>query len=256
MIPKIIHYCWLSNDPIPQKLLDYMKSWKDILPDYELMLWNFDRFNKDSSLWVKQAFDNKKYAFAADYIRLFALYNYGGIYLDMDVEVLKDFAPLLKLKSFFCWQNAFSSPESPSPGLEVAAMGVEKGCPWIRLCLDRYSNRPFVSEHGFDMKPLPHVVESVLRENNISLHTVQNIDEAVEFENKGIPVFTCDFFSPKSFDTGIIEKTKNTYCIHHFSGSWCKKKSLMRAKVYQFLRRNFGESVAKFVRKIFGKRKK
>ncbi len=90
MIPKIIHYCWLSDDPVPEALQKYMKSWEEKLPDYEFMLWNFDCFDKASSLWVSQAFDNKKYAFAVDYIRLFAVYNHGGIYMDMDIEVLKN----------------------------------------------------------------------------------------------------------------------------------------------------------------------
>lgn len=89
MIPKIIHYCWLSNDPIPADMQRYIESWKKFLPDYEFMLWNFSRFDINSSDWVKEAFKNKKYAFAADYIRLYALYNYGGIYMDMDVEVLE-----------------------------------------------------------------------------------------------------------------------------------------------------------------------
>lgn len=80
MIPKTIHYCWLSGDPIPQDLLRCMESWQRVLPDYEFKLWNFNVFPKNSSLWVKQAFDAKKYAFAADYIRLYAVYNYGGIY--------------------------------------------------------------------------------------------------------------------------------------------------------------------------------
>ena len=95
MIPKIIHYCWLSDDPVPETLQGYMKSWKEKLPDYEFILWNFNRFDKSSSIWVSQAFDNKKYAFAADYIRLYAVYNYGGIYMDMDIEVLKSFDDLL-----------------------------------------------------------------------------------------------------------------------------------------------------------------
>jgi mannosyltransferase OCH1-like enzyme len=77
-----------------------MDSWKKHLPDYEFMWWNFERFDKNSSLWVKQAFESKKYAFAADYIRLHALYNYGGIYLDTDVEVLKSFDDLLDLPYF------------------------------------------------------------------------------------------------------------------------------------------------------------
>ena len=76
MIPKIIHYCWLSNDAVPQELQMYMATWKEKLPSYEFILWNFDRFDINSSLWVRQAFEAKKYAFAADYIRLYAVYNY------------------------------------------------------------------------------------------------------------------------------------------------------------------------------------
>ena len=95
MIPKIIHYCWLSSAPIPKSLQICMNTWKKVLPDYEYMLWNFDRFPKTKSKWVSDAFDNKKYAFAADYIRLYALYNYGGIYLDSDVTVYKSFNELL-----------------------------------------------------------------------------------------------------------------------------------------------------------------
>ena len=98
MIPKIIHYCWLSGDEIPEKLQLCMASWKKFLPEYEFMLWDLDRFDINQILWTKQAFESKKYAFAADYIRLYAIYTYGGIYLDMDVEVLKSFNPLLNRK--------------------------------------------------------------------------------------------------------------------------------------------------------------
>ena len=113
MIPKIIHYCWLSNDPIPQKLKECMETWKEKLPDYEFILWNFDRFDKNSSIWVQQAFDNKKYAFAADYIRLFAIYNYGGIYMDMDIEVLKDFESLLNQNLMIAYENPEKTGKIP-----------------------------------------------------------------------------------------------------------------------------------------------
>mgnify|MGYP000909436519 FL=1 len=95
MIPKIIHYCWLSNDPIPESLQKCMNSWKEKIPDYQLKKWDFTTFPKSKSKWVEEAFDNKKYAFAADYIRLYAIYNEGGIYMDMDIEVIKRFDDLL-----------------------------------------------------------------------------------------------------------------------------------------------------------------
>ena len=97
MIPKIIHFCWLSDDPYPKKIQFCLDTWKKKLPDYEIMLWDFNRFPKDKSVWVSEAFDARKYAFAADYIRFYALYNYGGIYLDSDVEVIKNFDDFLHL---------------------------------------------------------------------------------------------------------------------------------------------------------------
>ena len=100
MIPKRIHLCWLSGDPYPAKIGKCLASWKKHLPDYEVVLWDTKRFDLESSPWVKQAFEAKKYAFAADYIRFYALYNYGGIYLDSDVEVLRSFDPLLGLPYF------------------------------------------------------------------------------------------------------------------------------------------------------------
>lgn len=101
MIPKIIHYCWLSNDPFPEKIQMCMDSWKKIMPDYELKLWNTQNFDVENSIpYVKEAFANRKWAFVADYIRLYALYTEGGIYLDSDVKVLKRFDDFLH-HSFF-----------------------------------------------------------------------------------------------------------------------------------------------------------
>ena len=119
-IPKIIHYCWLSNDPVPAQLQAYMKTWHQLMSDYEFIKWDFTRFEKASSCWVSEAFDNKKYAFAADYIRMYALYTMGGIYMDMDVEVLKSFDDLLDRKYFLCYERGSIHPE-------VATFGVEKG---------------------------------------------------------------------------------------------------------------------------------
>lgn len=100
MIPKKIHYCWLSNDPYPEKIEKCINSWKEKLPDYEIIKWDLNRFPLEKSLWVKQAYEARKYAFAADYIRLYALATEGGIYLDSDVEVLKSFDDLLDFPYF------------------------------------------------------------------------------------------------------------------------------------------------------------
>lgn len=152
MIPKIIHYCWLSDDPVPAELQRYMATWKDKLSGYEFVKWDFTRFPRGKSAWVDEAFENRKYAFAADYIRLYALYTMGGIYLDMDVEVLNDYDDLLDREYFLCYERG----NEPCP--EMATIGASKGCKWIGDMLNYYENRHFIKSDGtFDTLPLPQV---------------------------------------------------------------------------------------------------
>ena len=249
MIPKIIHYCWLSTDPIPIVLQNYLDTWKEKLPDYELMWWNFDRFDKNSSLWVKQSFDCKKYAFAADYIRLYAVYKYGGIYLDLDVEVLKSFDAFLNLKTMICY-------ESEGGGLEVAAFGAEKNALWVKHCLSYYENRPFIKENGeYNMKVLPLIVYDMLVKKNYNLVPVSTIHEAAEIvDNQSIPVFGSEYFSPKSHSTGKIKLTPYTVCIHHFAGTWVPFLSKVRQNTSRIFGVFFGVKnkriVAKLVKKL------
>ena len=221
MIPKIVHYCWLSSDPIPDKLQKYINSWQERLPDYKFMLWNLNMFDINTSEWVRQAYGARKYAFAADYIRLYALCKYGGIYLDSDVEVIKSFDPLLELKTFICWQRDIG-------GLEMAVVGAEKGAEWVQICLSYYKNRKFIDYNGDqDTLPLPTRAERNLQEANYILKNVYSIDEAKSVTgNNVIPVFPYSFFSPKSYLTGKIEITDNTFAIHHFAGSWLSEKDL------------------------------
>lgn len=212
MIPKKIHYCWLSNDKIPQKLQRCMTSWEKYLPEYEQVRWDLKRFPLDKSLWVRQAFEAKKYAFAADYIRLYALATEGGIYLDMDVEVLKSFDDLLHLPYFICKENG---PQ----GIEAAVIGAEKGCGWIKKCLAQYEGVAFINEKGMmKTEVLPRVIKTVIGQN-FTMVPIENVSE-FDFCEKKVCYLPCDYFSPKNYATKKIAITQNTYCIHHFVGSW------------------------------------
>lgn len=229
MIPKLIHYCWLSSDPVPTQLEEYMKSWKEQLPGYEFMLWDAESFNIEKNTWVREAFENKKYAFAADYIRLYAVYNYGGIYLDMDVEVLKPFDPFLHLKSMICY-------EKQGNHFEMAAFGAEKHSEWIRACLLYYRNRNFVSGGKLDTKILPLVINEVLA-SNFNIVTVAGLAEASLpiTDPYEIRVLPSDFFSPKYYWNGQVEITNNTVCIHHFFGSWLPRYLKIEASLCKSL---------------------
>lgn len=231
MIPKIIHYCWLSKDPYPANIQKCIDSWKRVLPDYEIMLWNLDRFDINSSIWVKEAYENKKYAFAADYIRIFALYTYGGIYLDSDVEVLKSFDDLLDLPYFIGKEN------TPS-GIEAATIGCEKGFQLMKEMLQRYEGRHFVRANGtLDCKPLPFIFRACIESRFI----YNAISDKIKFKKDEhiINVFPIDWFSPKTWDTQVLNITENTYSIHHFAASWVsvstKKVSMRKTDVRSIL---------------------
>lgn len=217
MIEKKIHYCWLSDDPFPAFIEQCINSWKKNMPDYEFCLWDRSRFDIESVLWVKQAFDAKKYAFAADYIRLYALYHEGGVYLDSDVEVLRNFDELLENMSFIGLETGGD--------FEPAIIGAQVGCEWVGRCLEYYNDRSFITPDGsLNTKPLPMIVGETL------LHWY-NIEPVVgPYPAVRLRIYSSDYFSPKSIHTKQIKNTSNTYCIHHFDGKWVKKNLLYHFK--------------------------
>lgn len=228
-IPKIIHYCWLSGDPYPELVQRCMQSWKEKLPDYEFMLWDMNRFDVHSVLWVEQACNEKKWAFAADYIRLYALYNYGGIYLDSDVEVLKPFDDLLNRKYFFGCEHTPDRIENQN-SIEAATFGAEKDLPFLKKVMEYYERHDFIDDDGYmDTTTLPTVLARKLKGANLEI----------------LPM---DFFSPKNTRTLELQITKNTYSVHHFNGSWHslaqQKHVALRTKLCKMFGERVGEMLA------------
>lgn len=237
MIPKIIHYCWLSGDPIPFKLQRYMETWYKILPDYEFVLWDKSRFDINSCRWVKQAYEQKKYAFAADYIRFYALYNYGGIYLDMDVQVLKSYNPFMPLHTMVGFEDCADL-------LEVATFGTEKGLPWLKLIMEYYEHNDFFyANDAMENLLCPSLVTRILKQNGYRFVCVKSLEEALELKEDKfiIPVFSCDYFCPKGWISQLTNITDKTYSIHHYSGSWMpeyiRKKRQMKDCLPQWVLR-------------------
>ena len=209
MIPKIIHLCWLSGDEFPPLIKDCIASMYKNLPDYEVKIWTKDNFDINSVVWVKEAFESKKYAFAADFIRFWALYNYGGIYLDSDVEVLKSFNEFLNCESFI----GFEYLNIP----EAAVVGSEKGCESIKDCLDWYNGKSFLSESGeFKNDVVPLLVKIVLEKK----FNMRIVDDGKIQKLSGINLYPFNYFSPKNYFTGKIKVYKNTVCIHRFASAW------------------------------------
>ena len=215
MIPKIIHMCWFGSDPYPKKIKYCIDSWKKHLPDYEVMLWDMERFDADSLAWTREAFDAGKYAFMADYVRFYAIYNYGGIYLDCDVEMIGSFDDLLDLP-YFVGNEAYPS------SIELSAFGAEKGLPWVKDAMDYYVGRHFIKENGErDMAPLPFVMWPLLSQK----YEIVCIDDISDFDPdpSRICVFPQDWFNanPWAEENGFrYHVTEKTRCIHHFANSW------------------------------------
>jgi mannosyltransferase OCH1-like enzyme len=199
-----------------------MKSWREKLNGYEFILWNLDRFEINSSIWVKQAFETKKYAFAADFIRLFAVYHYGGIYLDMDIEVVKKFDDLLHHKIMLAYEN------NDTKVLEAGCFGAEKTSPYIRKCIDYYDRRQFIRSDGsLDTLPLPQIMKKQL----------------FEYKDDSISIYSSDYFTAKSFLTGKITISNDTYCIHHFAGSWLSERDKRHDYISRKILKCFGQNI-------------
>ena len=140
MIPKIIHYCWVGRNPLPDDVRHYIESWKKYCPDYKIIEWNEDNFDIFFNQYAREAYNAKKWAFVSDYIRLSVLNTYGGIYMDTDVEVVKNLDEFLSNKAF----SGFESNKYIPTGI----MGAEKGNAWIQYLLSYYDNRSFYLDDG------------------------------------------------------------------------------------------------------------
>lgn len=208
MIPKTIHYCWFGGNPLPELAQKCIASWKKYCPDYEIIEWNESNYDISSApLYVRQAYEAKKWGFVPDYIRLELIYNYGGIYLDTDVEIIKPIDELLKNKGF----AGFESNEHIALGL---GFGAEKGNPVIKLLMDSYIERKFINEDGtIELTPAPLIDSAVFEK-------IGFIRNGTNQKTNDFSIYPIDYFCPMSFQSGEISLTKNTYSIHHFSASW------------------------------------
>ena len=233
MIPKIIHYCWFGRGKMPELAEKCIASWKKYLPEYEFKLWNEDTFDINSNRFVKEAYNNKKFAFVTDVVRLYALYNNGGIYMDTDVEVLKPLDDFLKYPAFSGFENDVAIP--------TGIMASEKGNEWVKRELSYYDNISFIRSNGaFNTKPNVQIIT----EHAYEMGFVANNE--FQILNDELVIFPKDFFCPKSYVDGSITLTENTHCIHHFAGSWHNE-----SKFEKKLKKVFGTKLGIRIYKLY-----
>jgi len=238
MIPKTIHYCWFGRGQMPDLALRCIESWHKHMPDYQYKFWNEENFNIDCNDYVREAYAAKKYAFVSDYVRLFALYSEGGIYMDTDVEVIKAYDDLLSLDGFIGYEGTKHHPLGTGTIASVA------GGEWVREQLHAYDQIHFLQPDGtYDLTTNPVRITSLMRMNGF----VQN---GKEQDYKDMHVFPVDYFCPRQ-TTGEYLLTDNTYCDHHFTGLW-NESSKGKLDLTRLLGQQCMTRLIKFKRKIFG----
>lgn len=215
-IPKVIHYCWFGRGEKPKLAKTCIKSWKKYLPDYEIKEWNEDNFDINSNQYVREAYEAKKYAFVSDYVRLYALYNYGGIYMDTDVEVIKSLDEFLINEAF----SGFESPEFVQTGI----MACVKEYKLFKEFLDYYKERSFIKEDGsYDTTTNVVIMTEICEKYGlVKNNKLQTID--------GFTIYPKIYFCPLSFNSSEGDFSDNTYTIHHFAGSWHSKQEKRELK--------------------------
>ncbi|TDX09301.1 glycosyltransferase family 32 protein [Flavobacterium sp. S87F.05.LMB.W.Kidney.N] len=212
MIPKIIHYCWYGNGEYSEIQKMCFASWKKYLPDYQFMLWNESNSDMQQP-FVKLAYENKKYAFVSDYVRLKAVYDHGGIYLDTDMFVLKSFDDLLNHSFFIGAEN--------KDLISAGIFGSEKGHDYIKECFKYYED-PNPQEWQLKLA-IPRILT---RGFESYINKQFNVFDKIVTE-KELVVYTPEFFYPLPFDVNkpfqkdfLKYATPRSIAIHLWEGSW------------------------------------
>ena len=239
MIPKIIHYCWFGRGEMPELALKCIASWHEYMPDYEYRLWNEDNFDLESNLYAKEAYEARKYAFVSDYVRLWALCNEGGVYLDTDVMVFKSFDALLYNKAFMGFEGSKHKP------LGTCVMASEAHGAWVTEQFEAYQNRRFLlSDGSFDLMTNVSFITRKMHENGFR----QNGQEQYY---KDLHVFPTEYFCPRQ-TTGEYIRTENTYCDHLGLGSWVDGRVGWKKRIGRIIGSKNMVKVIKVKRKLFG----
>lgn len=238
MIPKKIHYCWFGGKPLPASVEACMKSWAENCPEYQLIRWDEQNAPFMDSLYAHQAYEAGKWAFVSDYVRLKALWEQGGIYMDTDVEVLRPLDRFQDAEMFM----GFESRER----VATCIIGAEPRHPFIGALLETYRNGTFLRADGSCdcTTNVERVTEELKKRGLRTDGTLQTVE--------GVTVYPTDVFSPKSLETGRIRLTPESCTIHHFDASWMTHSQKRHTRIAQLLGPRWAKTAAKLYRSIRG----
>lgn len=223
MIPKKIHYCWFGRGEKTKLAKKCIGSWKKYCADYEIIEWNEDNFDINYNAYTRYCYENKKWAFLSDYVRLLVINEHGGLYFDTDVEVVKNFDELLTYSAFY----GFEDEVYVNTG---EGFGAEAGNITVKQMLEEYSEL-LDGQHGVVGCPIL---------NTQALEKMGFMLDGKMQEIAGAVILPKDFLNPYNDLTGELNKTKNTHSIHWYSKSWLSKKAILRSKLTKPFHRIFG----------------
>lgn len=227
MIPKKIHYCWFGRGEKPKLAKKCIASWKKHCPDYEVVEWNEDNFDFQAHPYAKFCYGQKKWAFLSDYVRLVVVEQYGGIYFDTDVELLRNLDSLLKHEAFYGFEN--NSHVNTGQGF-----GSEAHHSTIQAMMEQYQKLQPDEQGAYPIIGCPILNTQALLPLGLELNGQQQTVA-------GAAIYPAEYFNPYESSTGRLNKTKNTVSVHWYSGSWMSKGTILRSKITKPLHRVFGE---------------
>ena len=242
MIPKKIHYCWFGNGDIPKSALRCIESWKKMMPDAEIIRWDESNYGVTKNTYMKEAYESKKYAFVSDYARLDIVYNEGGIYLDVDVELIKPIGEeFLRREAFFGFQTRANNGQYYiNTGL---GFGACKGNVLIKKIMDDYEGESFVNSDGS-----LNTVSCPTRNSIVFLNEGFELTNTKQVINN-IAVYPATYFCPIDEQTGKKEIVKNTVSIHHFNASWLDTSGKIKRALRIIVGARLWNTIKKIVRR-------
>ncbi len=232
MIPKKIHYCWFGRGEKPKLAKKCICSWEKYCLDYEIIEWNEDNFDINMNGYTKWCYENRKYAFLSDYVRLWVVYQHGGLYFDTDVELKRNPDFLLDNEAFFGFENN-----------QIVATGLGFGSVPGGIILEN-----MLSEY----EPLLDGKSGTIGCPILNTQALLKLGLKTNGEYQELPcgvIYPKQYFNPYESTTGRLEMTKNTVSIHWYTGSWLTWKQRLRSAVGKPLHRVFGTSFMEKFRK-------
>lgn len=237
-IPKIIHYCWFGGKEKPDIVKSCIKSWGKYLLDYKVIEWNESNFDITSHSYVKEAYETGKFAFVSDYVRVFALYNFGGIYLDTDVEVFKPFDNLLHHESFWGFEQGNF--------IATSTIGSAKGNKIIKIFLDSFKEKTFINKDGtYNELTNVALITEILENTELKMNgEYQELEGFAAF-------YPQTYFSPYDYINCRKFISENTYTLHHFYKSWLPLKVRVKSNIKIIISKIIGGGNISRIRMLF-----